>query len=103
MLSNAYFLEKIRFDTAENEPAKSLQKIAKFANFAEPNPITLTLTLPDCSRSWCASSRSGPAGEAARRRENEASDFVYELFFALALLVDLVLVFFLTSWLIRFQ
>ena len=25
MLSNAYFLAKIRFDTAENEPAKNLQ------------------------------------------------------------------------------
>ena len=41
MLSNAYFLAKIRFDTAENEPAKNLQKISKkiltianFANFA---------------------------------------------------------------------
>ena len=40
MLSNAYFLAKIRFDTAENEPAK---KFAKFANFADPNPLTLTL------------------------------------------------------------
>ena len=28
MLSNAYFLAKFRFDTAENEPAKKLQKIA---------------------------------------------------------------------------
>ena len=36
MLSNAYFLAKFRFDTAENEPAKNLQKIAKFANFADP-------------------------------------------------------------------
>ena len=38
MLSNAYFLAKIRFDTAENEPAKNLQKkfnfFLKFANFA---------------------------------------------------------------------
>ena len=37
MLSNAYFLAKFRFDTAENEPAKNLQKICKvltkFANF----------------------------------------------------------------------
>ena len=33
MLSNAYFLAKFRFDTAENEPAKNLQKL-KFANFA---------------------------------------------------------------------
>ena len=31
MLSNAYFLAKIRFDTAENEPAKNLQKFAKFS------------------------------------------------------------------------
>jgi len=26
MLSDAYFLAKFRFDTAENEPAKNLQK-----------------------------------------------------------------------------
>ena len=40
MLSNAYFLAKFRFDTAENEPAKNLQnfiKFAKFANFADTN------------------------------------------------------------------
>ena len=45
MLSNAYFLAKFRFDTAENEPAKNLQNCAKnlpnfirsFANFANPN------------------------------------------------------------------
>ena len=35
MLSNAYFLAKFRFDTAENEPAKNLQNFAKFANFAK--------------------------------------------------------------------
>ena len=38
MLSNAYFLAKFRFDTAENEPAKNLQnfekEIAQFPNFA---------------------------------------------------------------------
>ena len=39
MLSNAYFLAKFRFDTAENEPAKNLQKFAKFANFADANPL----------------------------------------------------------------
>ena len=37
MLSNAYFLAKFRFGTAENEPAKNLQNFAKFANFADPN------------------------------------------------------------------
>ena len=35
MLSNAYFLAKFRFDTAENEPAKNLQNFAKIATFAE--------------------------------------------------------------------
>ena len=34
MLSNASFLAKFRFDTAENEPAKNLQNFAKAANFA---------------------------------------------------------------------
>ena len=34
MLSNAYFLAKFRFDTAENEPAKILQNLANVANFA---------------------------------------------------------------------
>ena len=29
MLSNAYFLAKVRFDTAENEPAKNLQNFRK--------------------------------------------------------------------------
>ena len=38
MLSNAYFLAKIRFATAENEPAKNLQNVANFPNFANPNP-----------------------------------------------------------------
>ena len=35
MLSNAYFLAKFRFDTAENEPAKNLQnfKFSKNAFF----------------------------------------------------------------------
>ena len=46
MLSNAYFLAKFRFDTAENEPAKNLQNLQEFANFADPNPLTLTLKDP---------------------------------------------------------
>ena len=41
MLSNAYFLAKFRFDTAENEPAKNLQNFANFPNFANPNPCHL--------------------------------------------------------------
>ena len=42
MLSNAYFLAKFRFDTAENEPAKNFQ-IWKFCQFC---PLFL---LPDPS------------------------------------------------------
>ena len=38
MLSNACFLSKFRFDTAENEPAKNLPNLLIF-------PILLTLTL----------------------------------------------------------
>ena len=38
MLSNADFLAKFLFDTAENEPAKNLQN---FANFANPNTEAL--------------------------------------------------------------
>ena len=41
MLSNAYFLAKFRFDTAENEPAKNLQNLLIF-------PILLTLTPNPC-------------------------------------------------------
>ena len=39
MLSNAYFLAKFRFDTAENEPAKNLQHFANFPNFANPPEV----------------------------------------------------------------
>ena len=31
MLSNAYFLAKFRFDTAENEPAKNLQDFSRLS------------------------------------------------------------------------
>ena len=38
MLSNAYFLAKFRFDTAENEPAKNLQDLPTLLTLT-PNPI----------------------------------------------------------------
>ena len=45
MLSNAHFLAKFRFDTAENEPAKNLRNFAKkIANFA-----TLQAPIPTCA------------------------------------------------------
>ena len=58
MLSNAYFLAKFRFDTAENEPAKNLQNFAKFANFADPNPFARALAgvlerpVPEIDETW---------------------------------------------------
>ena len=46
MLSNAYFLAKFRFDTAENEPAKNLQNFANLpiSSLAE---ATVVLDVPD--------------------------------------------------------
>ena len=35
MLSNAYFLENVRFDTAENEPAKNLQNLQTFTKICK--------------------------------------------------------------------
>ena len=71
MLSNAYFLAKFRFDTAENEPAQNLQNFAKFANFADPNPLTLTLarwrtrTTAAAGAGWSSGGASVPAVVAA--------------------------------------
>ena len=66
MLSNAYFLAKFRFDTAENKPAKKLQNFAKFA------PILLTLT-PDprggAGRDLLHPGREGHGDRGAHRRE----------------------------------
>ena len=70
MLSNGYFLAKFRFDTADNEPAKNLLKIAKFANFADPNPLTLTLTsLRRKLRSVTTQRPRLAAGRGARSRQ----------------------------------
>ena len=74
MLSNAYFLAKFRFDTAENEPAKNLQKFAKnlqfchFVNFANPNPLPLSLTGAFLGRG-AAEPGAGAALAGPRRRE----------------------------------
>ena len=42
MLSNAYFLAKFRFDTAENEPAKNLQNLLIIIFIIFPILPTLT-------------------------------------------------------------
>ena len=45
MLSNAYFLAKFRFDTAENEPAKNLQNFRKM-HFRKILPAVFYSALP---------------------------------------------------------
>ena len=70
MLSNAYFLAKIRFDTAENEPAKVLQKFARkkliFANSANtPRTLYPLSAGGDEAPAAGAPASSGPFGAAA--------------------------------------
>ena len=67
MLSNAYFLAKFRFDTAENEPAENLQNFANFPNFAQEGDRGLGLDVgavvsPD-------SSIARPVRKAARKAD----------------------------------
>ena len=57
MLSNAYFLAKFRFDTAENEPAKNLQKFDKIKNL-------LILMIFSAEQPRPALPHGGPVGEA---------------------------------------
>ena len=57
MLSNAYFIAKFRFDTAENEPSKNLQK---FSN--EP-------PLPPSARAGLARAEHGPQDDLLRIEE----------------------------------
>ena len=63
MLSNAYFLAKFRFDTAENGPAKNLQN---FANFANPNPYPLGRRV--AAVGGTGNQRRQPGGRLADRR-----------------------------------
>ena len=72
MLSNAYFLAKFRFDTAENEPAKNLQKFAKFANFADPNPLTPAAISPADRKAFRPST---PSARSARSRSRGLGTF----------------------------
>ena len=69
--SNAYFLAKFRFDTAENEPAKNLQNFANFPNFAkQANPRRRRWT---SRRSLGAACRRGSASAAAKSRAGAAT------------------------------
>ena len=80
MLSNAYFLAKFRFDTAENEPAKNLQNLQKmqnlpilinFANFATQKPVQADRVgvAPARAEGQQREPHEGPRGERARHLE----------------------------------
>ena len=62
MLSNAYFLAKFRFDTAENEPAKNLQNFRKISKNAFSKRVRRTL----CTQLECP-------GWARRQRRRRAT------------------------------
>ena len=73
MLSNAYFLAKFRFDTAENEPAKNLQNFAKFCKILQNLIILLTLTDRVEAYAVCPASRAtGRPGISVRNSEEHA-------------------------------
>ena len=69
MLSNAYFVAKFRFDTAENEPAKNCKILLIF-----PNLLTLTPNSPT-ETEVASPARAEPQGAAStkdrRRRKND--------------------------------
>ena len=57
MLSNAYFLAKFRFDTAENEPAKNLQNFRKM-HFSK---MQRTCSVP---LRWCRTAPGWPTASS---------------------------------------
>ena len=77
MLSNAYFLAKIRFDTAENEPAKNLQNFANVPNF------------PEAARKKLGSADRGPVGQLAGLFDSAKQDTSREQAVVLQVVVPL--------------
>ena len=90
MLSNAYFLAKFRFDTAENEPAKKLQNFASLEGAAEVLAVAARgardADLAPAAAAWAADlvfEEREDVREAARRqflakfRQNVARFWLY--------------------------
>ena len=84
MLSNAYFLAKFRFDTAENEPANNLQNFRKmhFRKFDLSDVSTAssaTLPKPEVLHVDARGRRAGsghPGGGGGRRALRRGGDGV---------------------------
>ena len=62
MLSNAYFLAKIRFDTAENEPAKNLQNFCEICSLRPGSNQQPCALIASQSPSWKSSGGGSRAG-----------------------------------------
>ena len=71
MLSNAYFLAKFRFDTAEHVPAKNLQDFSRLSIQAEYKfcPQAASDPRPDPRPAWRAASRTSGATAAPPKGE----------------------------------
>ena len=102
MLSNAYFLAKFRFDTAENEPAKKLQnfaqKIAKFANHVAN--LIVIFAIPEAMTGGRGASVAAAAEKAARLFADLPPRSVATLCHALAPMLSLISILILNFWLI---
>ena len=75
MLSNAYFVAKFRFDTAENEPAKNLQNFRKMhfskmhfrkMHFSNAHPVMKLPSSAGCLRRTRAEARRRLRGPTRR-------------------------------------
>ena len=79
MLSNAYFIAKFRFDTAENEPAKNLQNLnfCKKMLILQAAPISQTRRTEGSpgARSGAAGARLLPSSSATERSCQAVSSF----------------------------
>ena len=54
------YLAKFRFDTAENEPAKKLQNLQTFPDFANPDKVHVRARVPLRGRLLRGQARAGP-------------------------------------------
>ena len=74
MLSNLYFLAKFRFDTAENEPAKSLQNLPILLTLPEKTQPGAGAVIPRISQvelREAAERRKAPASAGGPSEESE--------------------------------
>ena len=79
MLSNAYFVAKFRFDTAENEPAKNLQNFRKM-HFSKKRRREVWRGFRTAAKSWVPL-----AQEVAARKDASLASLLQKTFYMLRL------------------